>query len=111
MNKIRKGDEVLVIAGRDKGRRGTVVKVLDDGHVVVEGVNMVKRHTKPSTKNRQGGILEKELSIHVSNVMLLDPKKAEPTRVSWFASGSRSPASCSRIKRSNGLFCWNERMT
>ena len=61
MERIRKGDEVLVIAGRDKGRRGTVVKVLDEGHVIVEGVNMVKRHTKPNPQRQvQGGIVEKE---------------------------------------------------
>jgi large subunit ribosomal protein L24 len=61
MNRIRKGDEVVVTAGKDKGRRGTVVKVLDDGHVVVEGVNMMKRHTKPNPqRNVQGGIVEKE---------------------------------------------------
>ena len=79
MNKIRKGDEVLVIAGRDKGRRGTVVKVLED-HVVVEGVNMVKRHTKPNPQRQvQGGIVEKEAAVDLSNVMLWNPvtKKGE----------------------------------
>jgi len=81
---IRKNDQVMVITGRDKGKIGRVLRVLPkEGRVVVEKVNVVKRHTKPSAKNRQGGILEKELSIHVSNVMLLDPKKAEPTRVGF----------------------------
>ncbi len=81
---IRKNDQVMVITGRDKGKIGRVLRVLPkEGRVVVEKVNVVKRHTKPSAKNRQGGILEKELSIHVSNVMLLDPKKAEPTRVAF----------------------------
>ena|SRR5688572_29878835 len=81
---IRKNDQVMVITGRDKGKIGRVLRVLPkESRVVVEKVNLVKRHTKPSTKNRQGGILEKELSIHVSNVMLLDPKKAEPTRVGF----------------------------
>ena len=81
---IRKNDQVMVITGRDKGKIGRVLRVLPkEGRVVVEKVNLVKRHTKPSAKNRQGGILEKELSIHVSNVMLLDPKKAEPTRVGF----------------------------
>ena len=71
MNRIRKGDEVVVTAGKDKGRRGTVVKVLDDGHVVVEGVNMIKRHTKPNPQRQvQGGIVEKEAAIDLSNVML-----------------------------------------
>lgn len=79
---IRKNDQVMVITGRDKGKIGRVLRVLPkEGRVVVEKVNVVKRHSKPSAKNRQGGILEKELSIHVSNVMLVDPKKAEPTRV------------------------------
>ncbi|MCC7344026.1 MAG: 50S ribosomal protein L24 [Deltaproteobacteria bacterium] len=81
---IRKNDQVMVITGRDKGKIGRVLRVLPkEGRVVVEKVNVVKRHTKPSAKNRQGGILEKELSIHVSNVMLLDPKKVEPTRVAF----------------------------
>lgn len=81
---IRKNDQVMVITGRDKGKIGRVLRVLPkEARVVVEKVNVVKRHSKPSAKNRQGGILEKELSIHVSNVMLLDPKKAEPTRVGF----------------------------
>ncbi|KAB2841437.1 50S ribosomal protein L24 [bacterium] len=81
---IRKNDQVMVITGRDKGKIGRVLRVLPkEGRLVVEKVNLVKKHTKPSAKNRQGGILEKELSIHVSNVMLLDPKKAEPTRVGY----------------------------
>ena len=71
MNKIRKGDEVVVIAGREKGRRGTVIKVLADDRVLVENVNMVKRHTRPTPQRGvQGGIVEKEASLHVSNLML-----------------------------------------
>lgn len=81
MNKIRKGDEVVVIAGRDKGRRGTVVKVLED-RVVVEGINMVKRHTKPNPqRNVQGGIVEKEASIDLSNVALWNPVTKKGDRV------------------------------
>ncbi len=73
MNKIRKGDEVVVIAGRDKGRRGTVIKILED-EVIVENLNMVKRHTKPNPqRNTQGGIVEKEAAIDISNVMLWNP--------------------------------------
>lgn len=69
-SKIRKGDEVVVTTGREKGRRGAVVKMLDE-HVVVEGVNMVKRHQKPNPqKNVQGGIVQKEAPVHISNVML-----------------------------------------
>ena len=91
MNKIRKGDEVLVIAGRDKGRRGTVVKVLED-HVVVEGVNMVKRHTKPNPQRQvQGGIVEKEAAVDLSNVMLWNPvtKKGDRVRFSTLTDGRK----------------------
>ena len=81
MNKIRKGDEVVVIAGRSKGRRGTVIKMLE-GQVLVEGVNMVKRHTKPNPqKNVQGGILEKEAPLDLSNVMLWNPVAKKGDRV------------------------------
>jgi large subunit ribosomal protein L24 len=83
MNKIRKGDEVVVIAGRDKGRRGTIVKMLDD-HVVVEGVNMVKRHTKPNPQRQvQGGIVEKEAPVDLSNVMLWNPVTKKGDRVGF----------------------------
>ena len=82
MNRIRKGDEVVVTAGKDKGRRGTVVKVLDDGHVVVEGVNMIKRHTKPNPQRQvQGGIVEKEAAIDLSNVMLWNPVTKKGDRI------------------------------
>jgi large subunit ribosomal protein L24 len=81
MNRIRKGDEVVVIAGRDKGRRGTVVRVLGD-RVVVENVNMVKRHTKPNPqRNVPGGILEKEASLHASNVLLWNPVSKKGDRI------------------------------
>jgi len=91
MNKIRKGDEVVVIAGRDKGRRGTVVKVLE-GQVIVESVNMVKRHTKPNPqKNVQGGIVEKEAAIDLSNVMLWNPlaKKGDRVGIRTLADGRK----------------------
>ena len=82
MNKLRKGDEVVVITGRDKGRRGTIIRVVDAGHVLVENVNMVKRHTKPNpARNTQGGIVEKEAPIHISNVMLVDPDQNVRTRI------------------------------
>ena len=84
MNRIRKGDEVIVTAGKDKGRRGTVVKVLDDGHVVVEGVNMIKRHTMPNPQRQvQGGIVEKEAAIDLSNVMLWNPVTKKGDRVGF----------------------------
>ncbi|MCE9625284.1 MAG: 50S ribosomal protein L24 [Deltaproteobacteria bacterium] len=81
---IRKNDQVVIITGKDKGKIGRVMKILTEkNRVLVEKVNVVKRHTKPNAKNRQGGIQEKEASIHVSNVMLLDPKTSERTRVGF----------------------------
>ena len=91
MNKIRKGDEVVVTTGRDKGRRGTVVKLLED-RVVVEGINMVKRHTKPNPqRNVQGGIIEKETSIDLSNVALWNPvtKKGDRVGIRTLADGRK----------------------
>jgi len=82
MNKIRKGDEVVVIAGKDKGRRGTILKVLEDDRVLIEGVNMVKKHQRPNPNaNVAGGIVEKEMSIHISNVMLYNPVAKKGDRV------------------------------
>jgi large subunit ribosomal protein L24 len=81
--KIKKGDNVVVTAGRDAGKKGSVLKVLpSENRVVVQGVNVVKRHTKPSMAG-PGGIQEKELSIHVSNVAVADPKTGKPTRVGY----------------------------
>jgi large subunit ribosomal protein L24 len=81
--KIKKGDKVVVITGRDRGKTGEVKKVLPaENRVVVDGVNMVKRHTAPSAGNA-GGIVEKEASIHVSNVAYVDPKTDTPTRVGY----------------------------
>jgi large subunit ribosomal protein L24 len=80
--KIRKSDNVMVISGNDKGKTGKVLKVFPKvSRVIVEGINLRKRHTKPSQRNPQGGILEKESPIHVSNVMLIDSKTNEPTRL------------------------------
>jgi large subunit ribosomal protein L24 len=79
---IKKGDTVVVITGNYKGRKGRVLEVIrKTNRAIVEGVNMVKRHSKPDAKNPQGGIIEKESSIHISNLMLVDPKTGEPTRV------------------------------
>jgi len=92
MNKIRKGDEVVVITGREKGRRGTVIKVLPNDRVVVENVNMVKRHTRPNPqKGTQGGIVEKEAALHLSNVMLWNPvaKKGDRVGIRTLADGRR----------------------
>lgn len=92
MQKIRKGDDVIVTTGRDKGKRGTVVRVLDNDRVVVENVNMVKRHTKPNpARNVPGGIVEKEMSIHVSNIALFNPvtKKADRTGIKVLEDGRK----------------------
>lgn len=82
MRKIKKNDMVLVIAGDDRGRRGKVLKVFPQSNkVIIEGVNMVKRHTKPTQKMPQGGIMEVEAPIHASNVKVIAPKSNVPTRV------------------------------
>jgi large subunit ribosomal protein L24 len=82
--RIKKGDRVVVLAGKDKGRQGEVIKVLPtDGRVVVQGVQMVKRHQKQSAQNPQGGIISKEASINVSNVAHVDPKDGKPTRIGF----------------------------
>ncbi len=82
--KIRKGDRVIVLAGRDRGREGEVLKVLrEDERVLVQGVNMVKRHTRPSPRSGSGGIIEKEAAIHVSNVACVDPQSGRATRVGY----------------------------
>ena len=74
MKKIRRNDDVVVIAGKDKGRRGKVLTVRDDGRVVVEGINMIKRHTRPNPmKNEKGGIVEREAPIQASNVAIWNP--------------------------------------
>ena len=82
-NKIKKGDTVVVTAGKDKGKTGEVLRVLpQDGRAVVQGVNVAKRHVKPSAAS-QGGIQDKELSIHLSNLALADPKDGKATRVGF----------------------------
>lgn len=81
--KVKKGDRVVMLAGKDKGKSGEVMQVYPkDKRVIVSGVNMVKRHTAPS-QNNTGGIVEKEASVHVSNVAHLDPKDDKPTRVGF----------------------------
>jgi len=87
--KIRKGDRVMVLAGKDKGRQGAVLKVLPkDERVFVEGLNMVQRHTRPTQADPQGGIKHKEASLHVSNVAIVD-SKGKPTRVGFKLDGDK----------------------
>lgn len=85
MRKIRRDDEVIVIAGKDKGRRGKVMRMVEDGErVVVAGVNMIKRHTKPNpARGVAGGIIEREAAIHVSNVMLFNPATKKGDRIGF----------------------------
>ena len=82
MKRIRKGDEVIVITGKDKGKRGSVLRVMPNGRLVVSDVNMVKRHTKPNpNRGVPGGIVEKEMPIHQSNIMLFNPQTEKGDRV------------------------------
>ena len=84
MRKIKKGDNVVVIAGKDKGKRGDVARYVDDTHVIVNGVNTVRRHTKPNPmKNQPGGIVSKEVPIHVSNVAIWNPVTQKPDRIGF----------------------------
>ncbi|KGX89348.1 MULTISPECIES: 50S ribosomal protein L24 [Pontibacillus] len=81
---VKKGDKVMVITGKDKGKQGSILEAYPKNErVLVEGVNVVKKHAKPSQDNPQGGILSQEAPIHVSNVMPIDPKSGEPTRVGY----------------------------
>lgn len=81
---VKKGDKVMVITGKDKGKTGVILAAFPKkDRVLVEGVNIVKKHTKPNQANPQGGIISQEAAIHVSNVMPIDPKTGEPTRVGY----------------------------
>ena len=84
MNKIRKGDEVIVRTGKDKCRRGTVLQIFDDGRVLVEGVNLAKKHTKPNPNiGEQGGIVDKAMPLDVSNVLVFNPKSKKGERIGF----------------------------
>jgi large subunit ribosomal protein L24 len=88
--KIKKGDRVVILTGRDKGRQGSVLKVLPkEERVLVEGLNIVHRHTRPTQSDPQGGIKDKEAPLHVSNVALVDPKTGGPTRVGFRVEGDK----------------------
>jgi large subunit ribosomal protein L24 len=100
MNKIRKGDQVIVMSGRDKGRRGSVLQVLADGRVLIESVNMAKKHTKPNPQaGKPGGIIEKEMPLPISKVAIWNPgvKKADRIGIKTLADGKRV-----RFFKSNG---------
>ena len=84
MNRIRKGDEVIVIAGKDKGKQGSVLNIMPNGRLIVSDVNMAKRHTKPNPNRGQpGGIIEKEMSIDPSNIMLFNPQTNKGDRIGF----------------------------
>ena len=100
MNKIRKGDEVIVLAGRDKGKRGKIALRKDDSHVLIEGINLVKKHTKPNPlKGSTGGIVEKSMPIHQSNVAIFNSAtgKADRVGIKLLADGKRV-----RVYKSSG---------
>jgi large subunit ribosomal protein L24 len=100
--KIKKGDTVIVIAGRDKGRTGEVIEMRrEDSRALVRGVNMVKRHQK-QTQAQEGGIISKESPIHLSNIALMDPKENKPTRVGFKFIGKGDDRKKVRVARRSG---------
>src|ERR1043166_9194902 len=105
MNKIRKGDQVIVLTGRDKGKRGTVAQRVDEDHVVVEGVNVVKKHVKPNPmKGTTGGVVDKTLSIHQSNVAIFNAAtgKADRVGVKLVADAKTNKTTRVRVFKSSG---------
>ena len=105
MQKIRKGDQVVVTTGREKGKKGTVLRVFDTGKVLIEGVNRVKKHLRPNpVKGKTGGIIDKEAPIHLSNVMLVNPATGKGDRVGFkfLAAQGETPARKVRFFKSNG---------
>ena len=100
MQRIRKGDEVVVISGRDKGKRGTVLRRVDGEHLVVEGINRVKKHQRPNPmQGQQGGIVDKDMPIHISNVALFNPATQKADRVGFKLMPDGRKV---RVFRSNG---------
>ena len=98
--RVRKGDSVIVVAGKERGKRGRVLRVIPEtSRVVVERLNMIKKHQRPTQKLRQGGIIEREGPIHLSNVMLVDPTSERPTRVGMRALAAGKKA---RVARKSG---------
>ncbi|MDC0947912.1 50S ribosomal protein L24 [Gammaproteobacteria bacterium] len=100
MSKIKKGDEVIVITGKDKGRRGSVLRVMADGRALVDSINIVKRHTKPNPQaGTTGGIVEQEAPIQISNLAIFNPSTGKGDRVGFRVSDDGSK---SRVFKSNG---------
>jgi len=100
MEKIKKGDDVIVITGKDKGKRGTVLRIVDSGHVLVEGVNRVKKHQRPNPmKGLTGGIVDKDMPIHVSNIALFNPATQKADRIGFKALEDGRKV---RVFKSNG---------
>lgn len=100
MRKIKKGDDVIVVTGRDRSKRGTVLRIVDDEHLLIEGINRVKKHQRPNpAKGETGGIIDREMPIHVSNVALFNPvtKKADRIGIRQLEDGRRV-----RYFKSNG---------
>ncbi len=98
--RVRKGDTVIVVAGKERGKRGRVLRVIPEkGRVVVERINMVKKHQRPTQRVRQGGIIEREAAIHLSNVMLVDPSSGKPSRSGVRTLGDGKKA---RVARKSG---------
>jgi large subunit ribosomal protein L24 len=97
---VKKGDTVQVLVGKDRGKTGRVLSVLPDkGKVTVEKVNMIKKHMKPSRKYSQGGIIDKEAAVHISNVMLVCPKCGKPTRIgNQLLEGGKKQRLCKKCK-------------
>jgi len=97
---VRKGDMVIVVSGKERGKRGRVLRVIPEkSRVVVERINLIKKHQRPTQKIRQGGIIEREGSIHLSNVMIVDPTSGKPTRVGSRALGDGKKV---RVARRSG---------
>ena len=102
--RIRKDDTVIVLTGKDKGRSGKVLKVMPkEERVLVEGVNMMKRHTKPDVAHPNGGVIAKEAALHISNVALRDPKTGKPTRVGFKTVGEGTTARKVRVAKGFGV--------
>ena len=105
MNKIRKGDQVIVLTGRDKGRRGTVLSRVDEERLIVEGVNVVKKHVKPNPmKGITGGVIDKTLSIHQSNVAIFNPASGKADRVGIKLLSEAEKKSRKTVERGTRVF-------